>query len=238
MHCVGPDYVVITSWLQRISNIWYTGIGARDFAWATSYDTKQTWANKSRPKRMSRRTLNKHVVPWIESQIRENRIAYYLTNDIEHDTYARINASKRITALCRVIPHIARLVTFRDKFEHSHILHTNEIEAKRNQKELRWIRLIALLRESIFNNIRRRGVGETNLILPILAFLFSFHLWCECDFLGFANLYSPSLRSCTGDEFMCTDGNCVSISFRCDGDPDCMDASDEADCRKFCFFLF
>lgn len=42
--------------------------------------------------------------------------------------------------------------------------------------------------------------------------------------------------SCTGDEFMCTDGNCVSVSFRCDGDPDCLDASDEADCRKYLYF--
>lgn len=74
--------------------------------------------------------------------------------------------------------------------------------------------------------------GGINLIPPNLAFLFLVPKAANL-FL----LFYPSLCRCTGDEFMCTDGNCVSVSFRCDGDPDCDDASDEADCRKYSLLL-
>lgn len=49
-------------------------------------------------------------------------------------------------------------------------------------------------------------------------------------FFKFTDIYFDF--SCTSDEFTCADENCVSASFRCDGDPDCLDASDEADCRE------
>lgn len=39
--------------------------------------------------------------------------------------------------------------------------------------------------------------------------------------------------SCSPQEFLCGDGTCISSSFRCDGDTDCIDNSDEANCGKF-----
>lgn len=36
--------------------------------------------------------------------------------------------------------------------------------------------------------------------------------------------------ACSINEFHCNDGNCVSLSWKCDLEPDCSDGSDEADC--------
>jgi low-density lipoprotein receptor-related protein 4 len=38
------------------------------------------------------------------------------------------------------------------------------------------------------------------------------------------------LRSCTNDEFQCLDDACISLAFKCDGEPDCDDNSDEMNC--------
>lgn len=41
--------------------------------------------------------------------------------------------------------------------------------------------------------------------------------------------------NCTTGEFRCANGECVRLTWKCDGDPDCKDKSDESDCREFCF---
>ena len=35
---------------------------------------------------------------------------------------------------------------------------------------------------------------------------------------------------CTEDQFVCNNGECISKDFKCDGDTDCDDGSDEFDC--------
>ena len=39
---------------------------------------------------------------------------------------------------------------------------------------------------------------------------------------------SPPGGSCTSDEFMCDDGQCIPNQYVCEGFPDCADASDES----------
>ena len=43
--------------------------------------------------------------------------------------------------------------------------------------------------------------------------------------------------NCTKDQFTCDNGECKSLSFVCDGDPDCADKSDENEvlCREYLF---
>lgn len=37
-------------------------------------------------------------------------------------------------------------------------------------------------------------------------------------------------RECSRDEFKCDNGACINIDFYCDGQPDCLDDSDERGC--------
>ena len=43
------------------------------------------------------------------------------------------------------------------------------------------------------------------------------------------------LSSCNDDQFTCDDGTCVAIEFRCDKKQDCIDLSDEKECRTVAF---
>lgn len=43
----------------------------------------------------------------------------------------------------------------------------------------------------------------------------------------------PNYHSrCTQDEYRCRDGSCISASFECDGEADCIDGSDENSCDR------
>lgn len=43
-------------------------------------------------------------------------------------------------------------------------------------------------------------------------------------------IFSLILFSCTNDEFQCLDDSCISLAFKCDGEQDCEDNSDEMNC--------
>lgn len=42
--------------------------------------------------------------------------------------------------------------------------------------------------------------------------------------------YFSSVKTCPNTEFQCENGDCVPITYRCDGQPDCGDTSDEYNC--------
>ena len=39
-------------------------------------------------------------------------------------------------------------------------------------------------------------------------------------------------RSCTEHEFRCSDGSCITLTWKCDLERDCIDGSDEVDCGE------
>uniref|UniRef100_A0A8C4PZU2 Uncharacterized protein n=1 Tax=Eptatretus burgeri TaxID=7764 RepID=A0A8C4PZU2_EPTBU len=43
----------------------------------------------------------------------------------------------------------------------------------------------------------------------------------------------PPARSCRDEEAVCSSGQCIPRGYLCDGELDCVDGSDELDCRKF-----
>jgi len=42
----------------------------------------------------------------------------------------------------------------------------------------------------------------------------------------------PCFRSCTEHEFQCSDGSCITLTWKCDLERDCIDGSDEVDCGE------
>lgn len=40
------------------------------------------------------------------------------------------------------------------------------------------------------------------------------------------------MQECPADKFQCKNGKCLSYHWKCDGEDDCGDMSDESDCRK------
>ena len=65
---------------------------------------------------------------------------------------------------------------------------------------------------------------------------FSLHFLCQIPYNFYKSftcmknssiLISSAPKNCTEDEFQCNNGNCVLSKWRCDGDDDCRDGSDE-----------
>lgn len=49
---------------------------------------------------------------------------------------------------------------------------------------------------------------------------------------------SSTAYTCSTNEFTCvSDGHCIDVNYKCDGAMDCIDNSDELDCRKFLIIL-
>lgn len=48
------------------------------------------------------------------------------------------------------------------------------------------------------------------------------------------NILFAEAHQCRNDEFSCSSGMCIRLSWMCDGDNDCRDWSDEANCTGEC----
>lgn len=57
-------------------------------------------------------------------------------------------------------------------------------------------------------------------------------IWMRRHFNSYFWIFSE-LRTCHPGYFQCNSGHCVAERFRCDGNADCLDFSDETTCREF-----
>ena len=78
---------------------------------------------------------------------------------------------------------------------------------------------------------------DTCLELPVALLKLTFILPAFYRNLPWFYIYligtGPILPKCKSNEFMCDDGECVDGRYKCDGQIDCFDESDEATCREY-----
>lgn len=84
-------------------------------------------------------------------------------------------------------------------------------------------------------NLRSAIRKESNLVLNLNYFFFLFiiigkRVWEETDLLYYGYFFShPAPKTCSPKQFACKDQiTCISKGWRCDGEKDCPDGSDES----------
>lgn len=57
-------------------------------------------------------------------------------------------------------------------------------------------------------------------------------LICLTTFIScsYSSHFVGQISECSHDQWQCDDGGCIPAVWRCDGDGDCLDGSDEVDC--------
>lgn len=87
---------------------------------------------------------------------------------------------------------------------------------------------MGLVSHLVGNVIKKKIVQMDLMKLDVVGYT-SKMLNSNCDNTKIADIV-PMI--CNNNEFQCTDGTCIKIEFKCDGDDDCGDWSDEDECNK------